>query len=113
MSENNKKTVEEMSNHELLEELVRMDRRRDRLIIALCILGIVLAAVLITAVIILVPRTLQSLESIEESMKVVDQMAVQADASLQEPSKIDFDQLNQGISDFSKIVSSLAKFFGK
>jgi len=105
------KNTEMMSDHELLAELVEMNRKKQTMNMIMLVLGVVaLAAVIITAVI-MVPRMIQSLNSINTSMETVDKLAAEIETSLTEVDKIDFDTLNSAITDFSKVVGALSKWF--
>lgn len=105
------KNSEMMSDHELLAELVEMNRKKQTMNMIMLVLGVIaLAAVIITAVI-MVPRMIQSLNSINTSMETVDKLAAEIETSLTEVDKIDFDTLNSAITDFSKVVGALSKWF--
>ncbi|MBQ7992493.1 MAG: hypothetical protein IJM63_05500 [Solobacterium sp.] len=105
------KNTEMMSDHELLAELVEMNRKKQTMNMIMLVLGVIaLAAVIITAVI-MVPRMIQSLNSINTSMETVDKLAAEIETSLTEVDKIDFDTLNSAITDFSKVVGALSKWF--
>ncbi len=105
------KNTEMMSDHELLAELVEMNRKKQTMNMIMLVLGVIaLAAVIITAVI-MVPRMIQSLNSINSSMETVDKLAAEIETSLTEVDKIDFDTLNSAITDFSKVVGALSKWF--
>ena len=105
------KNTEMMSDLELLAELVEMNRKKQTMNMIMLVLGVIaLAAVIITAVI-MVPRMIQSLNSINTSMETVDKLAAEIETSLTEVDKIDFDTLNSAITDFSKVVGALSKWF--
>ena len=105
------KNTEMMSDHELLAELVEMNRKKQTMNMIMLVLGIIaLAAVIITAVI-MVPKMTASLNSINTSMETVDKLAAEIETSLTEVDKIDFDTLNSAITDFSKVVGALSKWF--
>lgn len=105
------KNTEMMSDHELLAELVEMNRKKQTMNMIMLVLGVIaLAAVIITAVI-MAPRMIQSLNSINTSMETVDKLAAEIETSLTEVDKIDFDTLNSAITDFSKVVGALSKWF--
>ena len=105
MSENNSKKLAELSDHELLIELVEINRRKQVLIMALSMLALIVSAAVLISAYILIPRMLQSMEEIS-------QVTIEGAEKLQELDKIDFDTLNKGISDFAKVVNTLSKWFG-
>jgi hypothetical protein len=106
MSEKNNKNPDLMSDHELLAELVRMNRRRHTLGIILSVLGIALIVVVFAAGSIVLPRMMKSMEEIS-------QLTEQGRESLESLDKINFDTLNQGIEDFAAVAKKLASWFGK
>lgn len=106
MSEkNNKKDIESMSDHELLAELVRVNRRKQTASTLLSLLAVVVSVSVLIALVIVIPKFMASMEQIA-------QLAEQGSASLEDLNKIDFDTLNQGIQDFAAIAAKLAKWFG-
>lgn len=105
------KPIEEMDNHELLQELVRTNRAKHKMIIAICVLALTALAVFVIAAIILVPRFLNSLEIINTSMENLNTATADFSTGLSDLSKIDFDTLNTAIEDFSKVVGALSKWF--
>lgn len=105
MSENKVKTLQEMSNHDLLVELVEINRRKQVLITVLSMLALIVSAAVLISAYILIPRLLQSMEEIS-------QVTVEGAEKLKELEKIDFDTLNSGISDFARVVGALSKWFG-
>ena len=107
MSEkNNKKDIESMSDHELLAELLRVNKRKQTATTLLSLLAVVVSVSVLIAMVVLIPRFMASMEQITL-------LAEQGSTSLEDLNKIDFDTLNQGIQDFSSIAAKLAKWFGK
>lgn len=94
-----------MSERELLAELVAYNRKKHVLSIILSIAGIIAAGAVIASLYILLPRLLQSMEEISL-------ITLQGAEQLKEIEKIDFDTLNQGISDFARIAKTLSSWFG-
>lgn len=132
----NEKQLEAMTDHDLLVELVRQQRKSSRHGTFLVLLMVVIAAVTVAAALILVPkanRTQAEAEQLilnaQESLKEVDVMigsiedlsvnantlvADNADAvtdAMEKIKNIDFDSLNASIKDLSEILEPLAKFF--
>ena len=103
---NNKKPVSQMSEQELLAELVEKSRKTHILQMILSIAAFVAVISVIVGMTIVVPKLLSSLEALDTLSKTGTE-------ELGELSKIDFDALNEGIADFNAIVSSLAKWFGR
>ena len=106
-----KKELEEMNNHELLVELVSMNRAKNRMINTICILALIAVVIAAVSMTILIPRLLNSLSVINTSMENLNSLATEAGKSLDEINKVDFDTLNAAITDFSKVVNALSKWF--
>ncbi len=111
MSETEVKAIEEMDNHELLQELVRTNRVKYRMINTICLLALIALIAAVVSMIILVPRLLNSLATINTSMENLNTLTEEVSKSLGDVGKIDFDTLNSAIEDFSKVVGALSKWF--
>jgi hypothetical protein len=105
------KKTEMMSDHELLAELVEMNRKKQTMNMIMVVLGIIALAAVIISSVIMIPRVIKSMESVNTSMETVNRLAAEIETSLTEVDKIDFDTLNNAITDFSKVVGALSKWF--
>ena len=110
--------IEELSDHELLVELVKGQKKHHTLKTILYILGIAAIIAVLIALGTLIPRLMTTMEELSVTMEGINKMMVNADSALQEADTtlksieaIDFDSLNQAIQDFAKVIQPLANLF--
>lgn len=113
MSTQYRKDISVLNDHELLEELVVLNRKRQTMNTILSLLSFTLIIVIIIGMVIVIPRFMQALEEISVLTEQASAFSEKASLSLAELEKIDFDTLNQGITDFARIVSGLSNLFGR
>jgi methyl-accepting chemotaxis protein len=89
------KEIENMNDHELLEELVRQGRRRERAEqIKICAIAVLLLTVVILAAV-YIPKILAPMRQISQSMQQVEQTAEEARRVLSNFDEKTVDQIKQ------------------
>lgn len=99
-----KKIIDEMTDHELMMEIVRSNQKRSLMLTVLIITAICAMLVIIVYMSILIPQ-------MKEAAETINQLAEQGQTSLEQLDKIDFEQLNTAITDFAKVAAKLAQWF--
>ena len=109
------KKYEEMDDHELMLEMVKMQKKdaMGQKLTAYATIAIFVAVLI--ALLMIVPRVIILLD--DTMVTNIDDLVVTNTDSLNEAvqklNDIDFDTLNKAINDFSATVEPLANFFGK
>lgn len=103
MSEN-KNEFDEMTDHDILAELLRINKRRSLMITILICTAVCALIIISVSMMILVPQMTEAADNI-------DLLAKQGTISLDELNKIDFEKLNTAIEDFSKVAAKIAQWF--
>ena len=135
-NKNETKPLEEMTDHELLVELVKSQRKDTRGQKITAYATIALFAAVAIALIIIVPKVTTLINELTYSLEEMNDLVAQAQTSLggiddmianvdkvvvdntdsvnevlENFNKVDFDHLNQAITDLGNVVEPLSKFF--
>ena len=109
-----------MSDHELLVKLAKQGRQRQILLTVMAAAVLITSIIVVYAVFNIMPKVSETAALINElnpkvteAVETVTKMANDCSSSVQKIDRIDIDELNSAISDFSKIVGTLAALFGK
>ena len=121
MSETGKrKEYAAMSDHELLVKLAEQGRHRQMLLRFITVIVLITSAVVLYTVFTVMPKITATAAMINDmnpqitdAVSKVTKMAEDCSASVQKIDKIDIEQLNSAIRDFSKVASTIASLFGK
>jgi predicted PurR-regulated permease PerM len=113
------KDVAVMNDHELLQELVVIQRRNNLMKMVAYTMAICFLAAFIIAIVIVVPRLMASLDELTVTMNNINDLSAEvsrslknADSALQNIDAIDFESLNKAIKDFAAVIQPLANLFG-
>ncbi len=131
------KNVEDMQDTELLREFVENQRRERRYLLTAAGCLAVLTVIIAISALVLIPKSLRTLNNINQLVADTNVMISQADESLDNIdvmvgnvnelvetnqqkindtighlSEIDIDQLNKSIENLNKAVTPLARLFG-
>ena len=95
-----------MNDHDLLLESVLLQQKQAQLNRISHYIVIGCALIICIAMLIIIPKFLNTIEQINDLMN-------EAEVSLSKVNNLDFDSLNQSITDFSNVISKLSSFFGR
>lgn len=130
------KNISEMTEKELLEEIVRNQRKNGICMLAAALSGLLAAALMLFLVFSVVPKATETLSNIDTLIENSNEMLEQAESSLSDIEKmvnnvndlveeneeivnstlksiegLNFDALNKSISNLSDAIEPLTKFF--
>ncbi|MEE3487627.1 MAG: hypothetical protein VZT48_05945 [Bulleidia sp.] len=99
--------MSELSDHELLVQLV-LERKKTRRTVRFILIGvIVIAAVLFVSAVIIVPKAASLLISTEDTVKNINALVNEAEPAVNGISRIDYDSLNRSVTELEGSVTAL------
>ena len=123
----------QQKTQELIEELMKVEKKQSGLLRIMLILNVILTAGILTAVLVLVPQTVNMVNSAQESLVNIDQIVEGANTILEDADRmvmnanqimqdnsaevekaldnfniVDFETLNRAINDLADAVKPLA-----
>lgn len=87
-----------------------MEKERSRT--AFFVIASVCICVLTVSVLVLVMRTMNIMNEISASLEEINILVGKAESTLKDFEEVDFNTLNQAITNFAKVVEPIAKMFG-
>lgn len=99
-----KNNFDEMTDHELLAEIVRYNQKRSMLLTVLLITAITALAAIAVSMAVMIPK-------MNATAETINQLAEQGSVSLEKLDKIDIEKLNSAINDFSIVAAKLSQWF--